>query len=201
MTVFSEKGYHQATVADVIAAAGVARGTFYLYFESKQQVFETILEALFKDLTAVIERVEVDQGTAHALTMLQGNVERVFATLLDDPRRGRILLHTAAGVEGAVDAQLDQFYQGVLALLGRSLRTGMGIGLVRQVEVDTVAHALIGSCKEVIRWAADERAPDRAIVIHQLLVYNIRGLLAETYVRDLRDDALDVWAPPPPSTL
>ena len=36
--VFSRKGYHAAGVADIIQAAGVARGTFYLYFESKRRV-------------------------------------------------------------------------------------------------------------------------------------------------------------------
>ncbi len=30
--VFAEKGYHHTHVADIIEAAGIARGTFYLYF-------------------------------------------------------------------------------------------------------------------------------------------------------------------------
>jgi len=30
---FAKRGYHQTTIDDIVALAGVARGTFYLYFE------------------------------------------------------------------------------------------------------------------------------------------------------------------------
>lgn len=41
-TVFAEKGYDRATVGDVVRQAGVAQGTFYLYFPSKQAVLGTL---------------------------------------------------------------------------------------------------------------------------------------------------------------
>src|SRR5690606_25495730 len=36
-TVFRDKGYHQASVHDIIDEAQIARGTFYLYFSSKDR--------------------------------------------------------------------------------------------------------------------------------------------------------------------
>lgn len=39
MAVFAEKGYHQTKVSDVVRRAGVAQGTFYLYFEGKKSLF------------------------------------------------------------------------------------------------------------------------------------------------------------------
>lgn len=41
-TVFESRGYHGATVADVAKTAGVAHGTFYKYFESKDDVFREL---------------------------------------------------------------------------------------------------------------------------------------------------------------
>ena len=41
---FARKGYRHAQISDVIARAGVARGTFYLYFKSKEQIFLAIVE-------------------------------------------------------------------------------------------------------------------------------------------------------------
>ncbi len=38
--VFTERGYHGASVDHVIRAAGAARGTFYNYFDSKRAVFQ-----------------------------------------------------------------------------------------------------------------------------------------------------------------
>ena len=41
--VFSEKGYHSAKVSEIVEAVGVAQGTFYLYYEGKQQLFGELL--------------------------------------------------------------------------------------------------------------------------------------------------------------
>jgi AcrR family transcriptional regulator len=43
--VFSEKGYHLASVSDIVEHAGIARGTFYQYFDNKRHVKETSVEA------------------------------------------------------------------------------------------------------------------------------------------------------------
>ena len=51
--VFARRGYHQSTIDDIVAEAGVARGTFYLYFEDKptdmDEQFESHGIALFID--------------------------------------------------------------------------------------------------------------------------------------------------------
>ena len=44
LEVFATNGYHQTRVSDIIEAAGIARGTFYLYFESKSAIFLELLE-------------------------------------------------------------------------------------------------------------------------------------------------------------
>src|SRR5690349_22286980 len=41
---FARKGYRNAAISDIIARAGVARGTFYLYFPSKEAIFLAIVE-------------------------------------------------------------------------------------------------------------------------------------------------------------
>jgi AcrR family transcriptional regulator len=45
--LFEERGFEAVTVADITEAAGVAKGTFYLYFDSK----EALLDSLRRDLT------------------------------------------------------------------------------------------------------------------------------------------------------
>src|SRR5215472_15244370 len=42
--VFAKRGYHAAKIDDIVSAAGVARGTFYLYFEDKRAIFEEIVD-------------------------------------------------------------------------------------------------------------------------------------------------------------
>ena len=42
--VFAEKGYIAATVDEIAALAGLAKGTIYVYFESKEQIYNAVLE-------------------------------------------------------------------------------------------------------------------------------------------------------------
>ena len=41
--IFSDRGYHNAKVSDIVEQVGVAQGTFYLYYEGKQQLFGELL--------------------------------------------------------------------------------------------------------------------------------------------------------------
>ncbi len=58
--VFAAKGYHQTHVADIIEACGIARGTFYLYFDSKAAIFRELLESLLDELKANIVGLDPD---------------------------------------------------------------------------------------------------------------------------------------------
>jgi len=53
--VFSENGYRTAGVNDIIAEAGVARGTFYHYFESKKEVFLALIERYFSSFAEILQ--------------------------------------------------------------------------------------------------------------------------------------------------
>ena len=44
--VFGELGFHDASIVKITEAAGVAQGTFYLYFASKQEIFEELVRDL-----------------------------------------------------------------------------------------------------------------------------------------------------------
>ena len=44
--VFGDLGYHDASIVKITEAAGVAHGTFYLYFRSKQEVFDELVRDL-----------------------------------------------------------------------------------------------------------------------------------------------------------
>ena len=44
--VFREKGYDGTTIADMVKEAGVAQGTFYLYFSSKRDAFLALSQQL-----------------------------------------------------------------------------------------------------------------------------------------------------------
>ena len=62
--IFARRGYRHTGVSEIIARAGVARGTFYLYFESKHQIFLAILSAFHDQVAEALDRM-----AAHPVTL------------------------------------------------------------------------------------------------------------------------------------
>src|SRR3972149_7013405 len=56
MDVFAERGYHGATVDDIVAASETSKGAFYHYFSSKQAVFPSLLDRLVQMVEAGVEQ-------------------------------------------------------------------------------------------------------------------------------------------------
>ena len=59
LEVFSEKGFHQATVAEVAEKAHVGKGTVYLYFEGKEallvSIFDTLVDRVLQALDQILD--------------------------------------------------------------------------------------------------------------------------------------------------
>ena len=54
--VFREKGIEKAKVSDIVKAAGIAQGTFYLYFPSRLSVMPAIAKVMVEKIIAAIEQ-------------------------------------------------------------------------------------------------------------------------------------------------
>ena len=75
--VFQEKGIEKATVSEIVKGAGVAQGTFYLYFPSKLSVMPSIAEVLVNvSIDRLIEKVDHDQPFSIQLEQI---IETIFS--------------------------------------------------------------------------------------------------------------------------
>jgi AcrR family transcriptional regulator len=177
--VFAKKGYHAAGVADIIAEAGVARGTFYLYFESKRAIFDELLGRLLARLTGAVKRIDVSPGAAPPFEQLLENVDRVVDTLYDHREMTIVLLRAAPGIDADFDRKLDESYGRLRAIIERALGTGEAMGLVRPCDHEIASLCVLGTVKEVMNhYAVRERGRslDRRRLARDLLEYNLKGL-------------------------
>jgi len=77
MRVFSERGFHHATVSEVARTAHVGKGTVYLYFDGKEDLLVSLFDELVDKLIWVLDRVMVNGAS------LQEAVRRLVAEQLD----------------------------------------------------------------------------------------------------------------------
>jgi AcrR family transcriptional regulator len=66
-TVFERDGYLDARINDITDAAGVSSGSFYTYFDSKEQVFTAVVESVEEDMLHPHVRSRVGDDDIYAL--------------------------------------------------------------------------------------------------------------------------------------
>jgi AcrR family transcriptional regulator len=81
--LFSEpKGYAAVTVSEIAAAAGVAKGSVYRYFPSKEALFTAVVESLCQDTAAGFAQAVAELGGPEGLASDPGKTAAVFARLI-----------------------------------------------------------------------------------------------------------------------
>ena len=181
MEVFAHKGYHATSVGDIIKRAHIARGTFYLYFENKRQIFEAILEMALQGLVSRLHRIELSPQSPPPLEQLRANVGRVIAFLLSERELTQILLRHAEGLDADFDRRLLAFYDTIMNLIEGVLRAGHLMALVRPCDRRIVAACILGSIKEVMARVTSEagQAPDLDLVVNEVVNFGLRGIFCD----------------------
>jgi AcrR family transcriptional regulator len=177
--VFARRGYNQTTIDDIVAQAGVARGTFYLYFDDKRAVFSELIDRFGAELTGAIQRIVTDDTARSVADQVRANIRAIIGTCLAERATTKILFTDAAGVDPAFDRKLLAFYDSAVQLLTDSLKDGQALGIVADGEPRVLAYLSIGALKELLHQAvtlgfAEETAD---VLTHQMYSFLSRGYL------------------------
>lgn len=136
--VFGERGYEAASIVDITRSAGVAQGTFYLYFPSKKAVFAELVDELGSMLrrTLAAAVVELDDRLAVERAGLQA-----FLVFVQQHKN----LYRIVRQAEFVDEELYRAYYRRLAKgYEEGLARAMKAGQVRKLDPEAVAFALMG---------------------------------------------------------
>jgi AcrR family transcriptional regulator len=144
---FAAKGYHRTSVDDIIRSAGVARGTFYLYFEAKRAVLAALLSQLLERIEEAVRPIQLDHDDPPR-TQLIANLERSWEVFTGHPETAQIVLGGLHGVDADFDAQVAALEAHVREAIGRSIRRGQEMGLVGPFDARMGACSLVGAFKE-----------------------------------------------------
>jgi len=148
--VFGHKGYHATSISDIIKEAGIARGTFYLYFDAKRAIFDELLDGFFQRIDGCIQRVDPAKDTVAVMQQLIANVQRILDLLSSDQEMTRIVLHEAEGLDARFDQKLDDFYRRIVGQIEASLGLGVEMGLLRRTGMHLAALSILGAIKELM---------------------------------------------------
>lgn len=172
--VFARKGYHRSGIADIVDEVGVARGTFYRYFDSKRLIFAAVLEQMMEEVVGVVQPIDVSRPIPEQVL---ANLERLIRAIAAEDVC-RVLFAEAVGIDDEGDDALRAFYHQALARIETALRTGRALGVVRPCDERLTARCLLGMMKEpVLQAALDGQDLDAEALVVEILALLSAGVL------------------------
>jgi AcrR family transcriptional regulator len=184
--VIEQDGYSAASVLQVAERAGVAAGTLYRHFESKEDLFVEVFRA-------VCAREEQAMLAAGAALQADGpctaieRLEEVLATFarraLRNPRLAWALL--AEPVDPRVDAERLAYRTRYTAYVADALRRAIAQGEIPKLDADFTAAAVVGGCGAALvgPLAPSSRTPSRETVVASLRAFVRRAVGAHSEER------------------
>lgn len=159
-----DEGYERTSVERITARVGIARGTFYLYFEDKEALFAALAEELYSPVVEVLEQASValrGAPTLGAQQLLYLQMSARLASVVEQNQRG-VTLHfrerRSAGPAGAIVASwMARIEQLACAMLADARDRG----LIRGVDPYIVALSIVGAVERLLwAWASGDEALD-----------------------------------------
>jgi len=143
--VFAEKGYLNAKISDITGRAGRSIGSFYNYYDTKQQLLEALLE---KFTPQIVERTR-DKLTDDWGTNIESAVRAYFRTFRDYLPEMIGVFHlsmTDASAAAWWRAQRAYGIKSVLAMIGAVERDGVPVELDHTVLASAIVSMLESYC-------------------------------------------------------
>ena len=142
--LFGERGFAAVGTEEIARSARLTRGALYHHFESKEDLFRAVYEAVERDLVAQIAATAVAAGDP--VEALRAGA-RAFLDACEDPTVRRIALIDSPSVLGWEQWREIGMKYG-LGLVQATLEAAMEAGLIERQPVRPLAHLLLGSIDE-----------------------------------------------------
>lgn len=195
-TIFAERGYHETTVEDITRASGVAKGTFYLYFQEKREIFLAIIRELLDTIKAIGTSVsQLGPGDDPLAFMARSEAAaiRLMEIFQDNRALARLAYRESMGMDAGLEAMIREFYRETAEIEAHNIRVAQRVGLLRACDPLLTAYAHIGMVERVLLTMLEEPQlfPEPREVIRQMMRLAYEGLRAEgapsPFVSSLRE--------------
>lgn len=162
--VFTDNGYHDASIVRITDGAGVAMGTFYLYFRSKKEIFDELLRDLNRRVRQAMSEASSQGGTRLEQELL--GFKAFFRFTAEHPGLYRVIRQA----EFVSPEMLRYHYEKLSTGYIEGLRAAAERGEVGKIDPEVSAWALMAAGELIgMRWILwEQREEMPAHVLEEL---------------------------------
>jgi AcrR family transcriptional regulator len=174
--VFSERGYHEASLDDVASRAGISKALIYEHFDSKRELHVAILEMHVRELLARLARSVSTAPPGEE--RLRAGLEALFGFVEEHRGAWRMIFRNAGDPEIAdAFARMQVEVASVIAaLMATDAPPELERGRDREVAIEMIAQQLVGAAQSLANWWNDHQQVPREQLIELVMDFAWIGL-------------------------
>lgn len=142
--LFAAKGYHGTTIDEIVQATGIAKGTFYVYFDSKEDILVEVIKRLIENtLARIADRLDGEEGEDF-VARIEVKGQEMFELYLERSELLYMLLGETVGNPRLVN-QLREVYRQLASSIEGDIREGVEAGQMFPFEdLEVISYAMVG---------------------------------------------------------
>jgi AcrR family transcriptional regulator len=153
LAVFAQKGFAATKLDDIAAKAGITKGTIYLYFDSKQALFEALArQSVGAQIELVTAQLAGFPGTSAELLRFVLSTMGRFAMTSDRVVLPRLVLAEAANFPSLAEFWRREIIERGIALMSGIIQRGIERGEFRKIEPAHAARLCVAPILIIVLW-------------------------------------------------
>lgn len=178
LRVFARLGYENTSVSGLVKEAQVSRGTFYLYFKSKSEIFDCLIDRFMGEILhfgSLFDPVQIQQSKVQL-----SNLSHDLATCLTKYRLlARVLMVNSRGLTPGHRLKIDGYLKQAYRVLEYNIQNAIRMGEVVHSDASVLARCLVGTLKEfVLEWSSDNESYNLEAKIAEFFGFMMQALIA-----------------------
>jgi AcrR family transcriptional regulator len=142
--LFARKGYHGTTIDEIVQATGIAKGTFYIYFDSKEALLLEVVRQLVDETMKQIDLKLSNGEDRDFITSVEMKGQEFLELYLSKSEILYMLIGETVGNPRLLN-QLRNVFRQLAETLEEDLRKGVEAGVVFPYpDLKTISYALVG---------------------------------------------------------
>jgi len=155
-SMFASRGYREAAMDDIAAAAETSKGGVYFHFPNKESIFRELMRSTADKLVGNVERAVAAESDP--IVQAEVALATVMATFAGHRTMARLLFLDIIGAGRVFQAEADALHERFARLIQGYLDDAAGQGIIAPMDTRVVSIGWFGALDQVVsRWLSAER--------------------------------------------
>ena len=177
LKVFGKKGYFKATVDDIANAAGLAKGTLYLYFKDKESLYIATIDQQFKNALNFLSEIETKKGSS---TQKMADIATNFVVYMKELGSAHTLftvesLNLSEKILKHIKPIIIPHLTEMTKIVSRIVKEGIKKGEFKDVNPDVAAYYFLNTIRTI--FSGNLYMPHLAGNVNAILKLYFKGLI------------------------